>query len=95
VGYALLERLPLHEGGPGDRTWNLGRYVIARATDLPLNGLEIEVLPPLKPSDPPKGMAEVVMIPVVPAILNAIHDATGRRFQSLPVTPAILKGVLS
>jgi CO/xanthine dehydrogenase Mo-binding subunit len=95
VGYALLERLPLHEGGPGDRTWNLGRYVIARATDLPLNGLEIEVLPPLKPSDPPKGMAEVVMIPVVPTILNAIHDATGRRFQSLPVTPAILKGVLS
>ncbi len=35
------------------------------------------------------------MIPVVPAILNAIHDATGRRFQSLPVTPTILKGVLS
>jgi len=26
------------------------------------------------------------MIPVVPALLNAIHDATGRRFQSLPVT---------
>jgi CO/xanthine dehydrogenase Mo-binding subunit len=95
VGYALLETLPLHEGGPGDGTWNLGRYVIARATDLPLNRLEIEVLPPLKPSDPPKGMAEVVMIPVVPAILNAIHDATGRRFQSLPVTPTILKGVLS
>ena len=26
------------------------------------------------------------MIPVVPAILNAIYDATGHRFQSLPVT---------
>ena len=95
LGYALLESLPLHEGGPGDGTWNLGRYVIARASDLPLNGLEIEVLPPLKPSDPPKGMAEVVMIPVVPAILNAIHDATGHRFRSLPVTPDMLKGVLS
>jgi CO/xanthine dehydrogenase Mo-binding subunit len=34
------------------------------------------------------------MIPVVPALLNAIHDATGRRFQSLPVTQAMLRGVL-
>jgi CO/xanthine dehydrogenase Mo-binding subunit len=53
------------------------------------------VLPPLSPTDPPKGAAEVVMIPIVPAILNAIHDATGHRFQSLPVTQAMLKKVLS
>ena len=72
-----------------------GRYVIARATDLPLNGVEIEVLPPQTPDEAPKGIAEVVMIPVVPAILNAIYDATGHRFQSLPVTQAMLKGVLS
>ena len=39
VGYALLELLPLYEDGPGNGTWNLGQYVIARATDLPLNGL--------------------------------------------------------
>ena len=44
------------------------------------------MLPPLTPDEPPKGMAEVVMIPVVPALLNAIFDATGHRFQSLPVT---------
>ena len=53
------------------------------------------MLPPLTPDEPPKGMAEVVMVPVVPALLNAIFDATGRRFQSLPVTQAMLKGVLS
>jgi CO/xanthine dehydrogenase Mo-binding subunit len=39
-------------------------------------------------------MAEVVMIPVVPALLNAIYDATGRRFQSLPVTQAMIEGAL-
>jgi CO/xanthine dehydrogenase Mo-binding subunit len=39
-------------------------------------------------------MAEVVMIPVVPAILNAIFDATGHRFQSLPVTQGMLRGAL-
>jgi CO/xanthine dehydrogenase Mo-binding subunit len=94
VGYALLESLPPYEGGPGNGQWNLGQYVVARGSDLPLHGLEVEVLPPL-PNEPPKGIAEVVMIPVVPALLNAIFDATGRRFQSLPVTPRMLKGALS
>jgi CO/xanthine dehydrogenase Mo-binding subunit len=95
VGYALLESLPPYEGGPGNGQWNLGQYLLARGSDLPLHDLEIEMLPPLKPDEPPKGMAEVVMIPVVAALLNAIFDATGRRFQSLPVTQAMLKGALS
>ena len=95
VGYALLETLPPFEEGPGNGTWNLGQYVVARGSDLPLHDLEIEVLPPLAPNEPPKGMAEVVMIPVVPALLNAIFDATGHRFYSLPVTPEMIKGVLA
>jgi CO/xanthine dehydrogenase Mo-binding subunit len=94
VGYALLESLPLYEDGPGNGQWNLGQYLIARGSDLPLRGLEIEVLPPLM-NEPPKGMAEVVMIPVVPALLNAVFDATGHRFQSLPVTHRMLKGALT
>jgi CO/xanthine dehydrogenase Mo-binding subunit len=93
VGYALLESLPPYEDGPGNGQWNLGRYVIARASDLPSAAFECEILPPVTPGDPPKGMAEVVMIPIVPAILTAIFDATGRRIQSLPVTPAMLTGV--
>ena len=92
VGYALLESLPPYEGGPGNGQWNLGQYLIARGSDLPLRDLEIEVLPPLTPNEPPKGMAEVVMIPVVPALLNAIFDATGHRFQSLPVTQKHAQG---
>jgi len=95
VGYALLEHLPPFEDGPGNGQWNLGQYLVARGSDLPLHDLEIEVLPPATPNEHPKGMAEVVMIPVVPALLNAIFDATGRRFQSLPVTPTMLKGALA
>ena len=91
----MLETLPPYEGGPGNGQWNLGRYVVARGSDLPLHDLEIEVLPPVTPDEPPKGIAEVVVIPVVPALLNAIFDATGRRFQSLPVTQAMLKGALA
>jgi CO/xanthine dehydrogenase Mo-binding subunit len=95
VGYTLLESLPPYEDGPGNGQWNLGQYLVARGSDLPLRDLEIEVLPPVTPDEPPKGIAEVVMIPVVPALLNAIFDATGRRFQSLPVTQTMLKGALA
>ena len=95
VGYALLESLPLYEDGPGNGKWNLGQYLVARGSDLPLHDHEIEILPPIDANERPKGMAEVVMIPVVPALLNAIFDATGRRFQSLPVTRAMLKDALA
>jgi CO/xanthine dehydrogenase Mo-binding subunit len=94
VGYALLESLPPFEDGPGNGQWNLGQYLVARGSDLPLRDLEVEVLPPLEPNEGPRGIGEVVMIPIVPAILNAIFDATGHRFQSLPVTQAMLKGAL-
>ena len=86
VGYALHEHLPLYEDGPGNGTWNLDRYRVPRASDLPVWNLEIDVLPPLGPTDVPKGIAELVMIPVAPAILNAIADAIGKRFDALPVT---------
>ena len=95
VGYALLETLPPFEGGPGNGEWNLGRYLVARGSDLPLHDLEIEMLKPLTPDEAPKGMAEVVMVPIVPALINAIYDATGHRFRALPVTANLLKGVLA
>jgi CO/xanthine dehydrogenase Mo-binding subunit len=94
VGFALLESLPPYEGGPGNGKWNLGQYVIPRGSDLPLHDLEVEVLSAIDSDERPKGMAEVVMMPVAPALLNAIYDATGHRFQSLPVTQAMIKGVL-
>ncbi len=75
--------------------WSMAmQYRAARGSDLPLSGLEVEVLPPVDPDERPKGMAEGVLIPVVPALLNAIHDATGHRFQSLPVTQALINGAL-
>ena len=81
--------------GPATGSGTSANISIARGSDLPLRDLEIEMLPPLTPNEPPKGMAEVVMIPVVPALLNAIFDATGHRFQSLPVTQSMLKGALA
>lgn len=95
VGYALLESLPLYEDGPGNGKWTLGQYVVARGSYLPLRDLEIEMLPAVDANERPKGMAEVVMIPVVAALVNAIFDATGHRFRALPVTQEMIKGVLT
>jgi CO/xanthine dehydrogenase Mo-binding subunit len=54
-----------------------------------------EVLPPLSQTDPPKGMAEVVMIAVVPAIANAVANAIGKRFYSLPITSEKIREALA
>ena len=48
--------------------------------------MTFETLPPVGDDDVPRGMAEIVMIPIIPGILNAIHEATGKRFTRLPVT---------
>lgn len=94
IGHALKEYLPLYEGGPGDGTWNWNRYVLPRAKDVAAWTQTADVLPPLSDSDPPKGIAEVVMIAVVPAIANAIAHATGKRFYEFPITPdKILKAL--
>lgn len=91
VGHALHEFLPLYEDGPGNGTWNLNRYQVPMATDVPVWKTSLDILDPLSDTDPPKGMAEVVMIPVVPAILNAIHDAVGARLTATPVTADMIK----
>jgi CO/xanthine dehydrogenase Mo-binding subunit len=94
IGHALMEYLPLYEDGPGKGDWNLDRYRLPRAADVAVWKQTHEVLPPLSDTDPPKGMAEVAIIPVVPAIVNAVAHATGKRFYELPITAEKIKGVL-
>jgi CO/xanthine dehydrogenase Mo-binding subunit len=95
IGHALYETLPLYEDGPGDGTWNFNRYHLPRAADVAVWNQSAEVLPPVSPTDPAKGLAEVVAIPVVGAIVNAIAHAIGHRFADLPVTPDKILEVLA
>jgi CO/xanthine dehydrogenase Mo-binding subunit len=95
IGHALHEYLPLYEDGPGNGTWNFNRYHVPRASDVAVWTQTGEVLPPLSETDPPKGMAEVVMIPVVGAIVTAIAHAIGHRFNDLPVTPQNIQEALA
>ncbi|MCA3187003.1 MULTISPECIES: molybdopterin cofactor-binding domain-containing protein [unclassified Cupriavidus] len=95
IGHALHEYLPLYEDGPGNGTWNFNRYHLPRASDVAVWTQTGTVLPPVTETDPPKGIAEVVMIPVVGAIVNGIAHAIGHRFTDLPVTPAKIQEVLA
>ncbi|NIE64769.1 molybdopterin cofactor-binding domain-containing protein [Burkholderia sp. Ax-1719] len=95
IGHALHEYLPLYEDGPGNGTWNFNRYQLPRASDVAVWTQSGEVLPPLSETDPPKGIAEVVMIPVVGAVVNGIAHAIGHRFTDLPVTPQKIQEVLA
>jgi len=76
---------------------NLSDYKIPTAVDVPpIRTIVIE-------SDEPNGpygakeVGEGAIMPTIPAILNALHDATGIRFEKLPVTAervaAALRGV--
>ncbi|NYT84360.1 xanthine dehydrogenase family protein molybdopterin-binding subunit [Pollutimonas harenae] len=95
IGHALHEHLPLYEDGPGNGTWNFNRYHLPLANEVALWTQTADILPPLSETDPPKGMAEVVMIPIVAAIVNGINHATGQRFYSLPVTPEHIQEALA
>ena len=95
IGLALHEWLPLYEDGPGDGTWNFNRYHLPRGSDVAVWAQTAEVLPPLSDDEPPKGMAEVAGIPIMPAIVNGIAHAIGHRFRTLPVTPERILEVLA
>lgn len=94
IGYALYEYLPLYENGPGNGTWNFNRYRLPKASEVAVWDQTHEVLPPVSETDPAKGMAEVVMIPVASAINNAIADATGHYFSHYPILPENILEVL-
>jgi CO/xanthine dehydrogenase Mo-binding subunit len=93
IGYALMEQVIASQG----RIVNddLTRYPIPTAADVP----PIEIIPIEVPEATgpygAKGVAENATIPTAPAILDAIAEAIGVRFTSIPVTPERVFGVLS
>ena len=81
LGGALFEAIHF-EGG---RILNpkLSQYRVPRFHDVP----PIEVVLLDRPDLPSQGGGESPLIAVAPALANAIYDATGERFRSLPLTP--------
>ncbi len=81
IGLALME-----EYIPG-RTENLHDYLIPTFGDVPeIETILVEDEEPLGPYGA-KGIGEPALIATAPAILNAIHHATGARINRVPATP--------
>lgn len=85
IGYTLYEDVVIENGV--HKTKNFTDYIIPTIRETPI----IETIPveEHEPSNPlgAKGIGEVVMIPIIPAIMNALYDAVGIRLKHLPATP--------
>jgi len=88
LGLALME-----EYLPG-RTENLHDYLIPTIGDVPeIECILIEDREPLGPSGA-KGVGEPGLVPTAPAILGAVHHATGVRARRVPLLPHRLREAL-
>ncbi|MHC4778879.1 MAG: xanthine dehydrogenase family protein molybdopterin-binding subunit [Planctomycetota bacterium] len=93
LGEALFEEVKFdHEGRVINA--NFGEYKIPTAADSPK--LECILVESLEPNGPfgAKEVGEGGIMPTIPAILNAFHDATGVRIDELPLTPERVKKAL-
>jgi 4-hydroxybenzoyl-CoA reductase subunit alpha len=86
MGEALMEQIIYDKKGRIVNA-NLAEYKIPTALDMPrLDAIIVESNEPHGPYGA-KEVGEGAIMPVIPAILNAIYDATGVRIEELPVTP--------
>jgi CO/xanthine dehydrogenase Mo-binding subunit len=86
LGYAVMEHLISENGRI--RNPYLSTYLIPTALDVPIEvkSVVLEYADPIGPFGA-RGMAEMPMIPLAPAIAAAIHDATGVWIDTIPLTP--------
>ena len=92
LGYALTERLVVERGHV--LTGTFMDYALLRADDMP--ALAVRLIESVDAEGPfgAKGLGESGVIPVAAAVANAVRDAIGVRFTSLPITPARVHAAL-
>lgn len=85
-GYALMEYLQVKDG----RILNpyLSQYLIPGIKDVParVDSVILEIPDPRGPWGA-RGMAEMPFLPFAPALVAAVHDATGIWFDEIPLLP--------
>ncbi|MBV9891952.1 MAG: molybdopterin-dependent oxidoreductase [Rhizobacter sp.] len=88
IGMALMEEYV------NGRTDNLHDYLIPTVGDVP--PMTVHLIEDPEPLGPwgAKGVGEPALVATAPAILNAVHAATGVRMREVPVTPHRLRAAL-
>jgi len=84
VGYATSEEFLTKEGRV--ITDNLAKLKLPKITDTPEMDIIIVEVPQTEGPYGAKGMGELPVNPVAPAVSNAIYDAIGVRIRTLPIT---------
>jgi CO/xanthine dehydrogenase Mo-binding subunit len=93
AGYTLSEDLQLRDGRITNPRFS--GYLIPGIGDIPgrVDSILVEHPDPRGPWGV-RGMAEMPFIPLAPAVVAALHDATGVWFDSFPLTPSrVLAGL--
>lgn len=85
LGYALKEEFVVEKGIFRTRTYQ--DCGIPTILDVP--AIEVIIIEDPEPIGPygAKGISEIATVPATPAILNALYDALGKRFYTIPVKP--------
>jgi CO/xanthine dehydrogenase Mo-binding subunit len=86
IGYALLEHFQMRDGYVV--TPYFSTYLLPTALDMPTEIVPV-IMELADPNGPygARGMAEMPLVPLTPAIATAIHDATGVWLSDQPMTP--------
>jgi CO/xanthine dehydrogenase Mo-binding subunit len=86
LGYALLENFQIRDGKI--LTPFFSTYLLPTAMDMPTEIVPV-ILELADPNGPygARGVAEMALVPLAPAIAMAIHDATGAWLTQQPMTP--------
>lgn len=93
AGYALLENFIQKDGYV--QTQYLSTYLIPTVLDVP-DRIQSVILEYPDPRGPwgARGMAEMPFLPLTPAVIAALHEATGVWFFEFPLTPErVLRGL--
>jgi len=90
-GLALSENYPAVNGTPPWKRLDYRRLGVPLSTNA--TSVRVEIVEDPFPEGPygAKGISEIATVPSTPAILNAVHNATGVRIYDLPVNPTLLK----